>query len=91
MTRWLGLKPRSKQEPPAGGATVPTVLRAQGFRFYFWSHEPNEPPHVHVDRSGVSAKVWLSAREQRGLPGARVARRPAAGARTPVRAAGGVA
>ena len=38
---------------------MPTVLRTQGFRFYFWSREPNEPPHVHVDRAGASAKVWL--------------------------------
>lgn len=38
---------------------MPTVLRVAGFRFYFYSHEPNEPPHVHVDRSGASAKIWL--------------------------------
>ena len=38
---------------------MPTVLRAQGFRLYFWSREPNEPPHIHVDRGGASAKVWL--------------------------------
>ncbi len=38
---------------------MPTVLRTQGFRLYFWSREPNEPPHVHVDRDGASAKVWL--------------------------------
>lgn len=38
---------------------MPTILRAQGFRLYFWSREPNEPPHVHVDRGGASAKVWL--------------------------------
>ena len=38
---------------------MPTVLRIQGFRMYFWSREPNEPPHVHVDRAGASAKVWL--------------------------------
>jgi hypothetical protein len=25
---------------------------------YFYSHEPNEPPHVHVDRGGASAKFW---------------------------------
>ena len=23
------------------------------------SHEPNEPPHVHVDRDNLSAKFWL--------------------------------
>ncbi|HXW70659.1 MAG TPA: DUF4160 domain-containing protein [Methylocella sp.] len=38
---------------------MPTILRIHGFRFYFYSHEPNEPPHVHVDRGMVSAKFWL--------------------------------
>ena len=38
---------------------MPTVLRIGGFRFYFYSHEPNEPPHVHVDRTGSSAKFWI--------------------------------
>ena len=27
---------------------------------YFYSHEPNEPPHVHVDRDDQSAKFWLT-------------------------------
>ena len=38
---------------------MPTLLRVEGFRFYFYSHEPNEPPHVHVDKGGASAKIWL--------------------------------
>ena len=38
---------------------MPTVLRTSGYRFYFYSHEPNEPSHVHVDKAGGSAKVWL--------------------------------
>ena len=38
---------------------MPTLLLKDGFRVYFYSHEPNEPPHVHVDHSGSSAKVWL--------------------------------
>ncbi len=38
---------------------MPTVLRSGGFRLYFYSHEPNEPPHVHVDKAGASVKVWL--------------------------------
>ena len=38
---------------------MPTVLRIGGYRFYFYSHEPNEPPHVHVDKGGSSAKLWL--------------------------------
>jgi len=38
---------------------MPTVLRIGGYRFYFYSHEPNEPPHVHVDRAEASLKAWL--------------------------------
>jgi hypothetical protein len=38
---------------------MPTVLRFGPYRFYFYSHEPNEPPHVHVDRDELSAKFWL--------------------------------
>jgi hypothetical protein len=36
-----------------------TVLRTGPYRAYFYSHEPNEPPHVHVDRDEQSAKFWL--------------------------------
>ena len=43
------------------GNTMPTVLRWKGYRFYFYSHEPNEPPHVHVDRGSASAKFWLQS------------------------------
>ena len=38
---------------------MPTALRTGPYRFYFYSHEPNEPPHVHVDRDELSAKFWL--------------------------------
>jgi hypothetical protein len=39
---------------------MPTVLRFAAYRIYFYSHEPNEPPHVHVDRDNLSAKLWLN-------------------------------
>ena len=39
---------------------MPTVLRQGPYRFYFFSHEPGEPPHVHVDRGDLSIKVWLN-------------------------------
>jgi hypothetical protein len=32
---------------------------------YFHSHQPNEPPHVHVDRDDQSAKFWLDPVELR--------------------------
>jgi hypothetical protein len=38
---------------------LPTILRVQGFRFFFYSREPGEPPHVHVAHAGRSAKYWL--------------------------------
>lgn len=38
---------------------MPTVLRSGPYRVYFFSHEPNEPLHVHVDRDDRSAKFWL--------------------------------
>ena len=39
---------------------MPTVLRSGPYRLYFYSHEPNEPVHVHVDRDAQSAKFWLN-------------------------------
>lgn len=38
---------------------MPTVCIIGPYRFYFYSHEPNEPPHIHIDRDGYSAKFWL--------------------------------
>jgi hypothetical protein len=38
---------------------VPTVLRVEGFRFFFFSNERGEPPHVHVERGDATAKIWL--------------------------------
>jgi hypothetical protein len=42
---------------------MPTVLRIGALRFYFYSHEPNEPPHIHVDRGEATIKVWLGSLE----------------------------
>ncbi|MBL0000012.1 MAG: DUF4160 domain-containing protein [Sphingomonadales bacterium] len=42
---------------------MPTLLRYGGYRFYFFSHEPNEPPHVHVDKGNATIKVWLATLE----------------------------
>ena len=42
---------------------MPTVLRIGAFRLYFFSHEPNEPPHIHIDRGEATIKVWLDGVE----------------------------
>jgi hypothetical protein len=39
---------------------MPTVLRWRGYRFYFFSNEGTEPPHIHVDKDGKTAKYWLN-------------------------------
>lgn len=40
---------------------MPVVLRYKGYTFFFFSNEgnPREPLHVHVRKSGASAKFWL--------------------------------
>jgi len=40
--------------------TMPTVLRVHGYRFYFFSREDREPPHVHVEQAERYAKFWLT-------------------------------
>ena len=39
---------------------MPTILLTQGFRFFFFSQEGNEPPHIHVEHGDKVAKYWLN-------------------------------
>lgn len=38
---------------------MPTVLRISGLRFFFYSKEGTEPPHIHVEQGDEVAKFWL--------------------------------
>jgi hypothetical protein len=38
---------------------MPTLLRVEGFRFSFFAGDGVEPPHVHVQKGGGAAKVWM--------------------------------
>ena len=38
---------------------MPNVARVGPYRVFFYSNEGDEPPHVHVEREGRSAKFWL--------------------------------
>ncbi|MBN1265730.1 MAG: DUF4160 domain-containing protein [Anaerolineales bacterium] len=38
---------------------MPTSLRTQQYRFYFYSHDCIEPRHMNMDRENKSAKYWL--------------------------------
>jgi hypothetical protein len=42
---------------------MPTVLRIGAYRFFFYSLENHEPPHIHVERDEKVAKYWLEAVE----------------------------
>jgi hypothetical protein len=39
---------------------VPTIARIAGYRFFFYSNEGSEPPHVHVESGNSTAKLWLT-------------------------------
>lgn len=38
---------------------MPTVKRIGAARFFFYSNEGTEPPHIHVEQGGAVAKFWL--------------------------------
>ena len=39
---------------------MPTILRIGPYRFFFYSADGGEPPHVHVARDATEAKYWLN-------------------------------
>ena len=39
---------------------MPTILRVGPYRFFFFSNEGNEPPHIHVKAGDDEAKFWLN-------------------------------
>jgi len=38
---------------------MPTILRINGFRFFFYSNENDEPAHIHIEKGDAEGKVWL--------------------------------
>ena len=38
---------------------MPTILKVAGFRFFFYSLEGHEPPHIHIEQGDSVAKYWL--------------------------------
>jgi hypothetical protein len=39
---------------------MPVALRVKGYRFFFFSLEGDEPPHIHVEQAERFAKFWLN-------------------------------
>lgn len=48
---------------------MPTVLLIDGFRFFFYSNENDEPPHIHVEKAEGTAKIWLNPVEVEYMAG----------------------
>ena len=40
---------------------MPTVMQIGPYRFFFFSNENREPPHIHVKASAKEAKFWLDS------------------------------
>jgi hypothetical protein len=38
---------------------MPTILRHGPYRFFFYTREAGEPPHIHVARDDAEVKIWL--------------------------------
>ena len=38
---------------------MPNLLRSGPYRFFFYSEEGTEPPHVHVEAAERRAKYWI--------------------------------
>ena len=38
---------------------MPTIDNVGPYRFFFYSSDRGEPPHVHVERENHKAKFWL--------------------------------
>jgi len=38
---------------------MPAVLKIGAYRFFFYSGDRGEPPHVHVESGGGTARFWL--------------------------------
>jgi hypothetical protein len=43
---------------------MPTILRKDGFRFYFYSNENDEPPHIHIEKGAAEGKIWLTPKTE---------------------------
>jgi hypothetical protein len=43
---------------------MPTILRKLGFRFFFYSNENTEPPHVHIEKGEGYGKYWIDPVEK---------------------------
>ena len=73
---------------------MPTVRRIGSARFFFYSNEGTEPPHIHAEEAGAVAKFWLepvSLGFVESVPSTRPSSPGTARGRTSRRVSGGMA
>ena len=49
--------------PKKGEFKLPSLFELSGYKIYIWSHEYNEPIHVHISKGkpvAKATKVWLT-------------------------------
>ncbi|MBN2542153.1 DUF4160 domain-containing protein [bacterium] len=39
---------------------MPTIFKTGPYRFFFYSGDKYEPPHIHVEHDDKKAKFWLN-------------------------------
>jgi hypothetical protein len=49
---------------------MPTVFSEGGFRFFFYSKDIGERPHVHARNGDGEVKIWLDSFEAKRIRGA---------------------
>ena len=57
---WPAARHARAQEARGYEVGMPTVLQVDGLRFFFYSLENSEPPHIHVEINENTAKFWLN-------------------------------
>ena len=55
----VGRSWRSRSRDEKAGSDADGIARGASTRFFFFSNEGREPPHIHVKAGGDEAKFWL--------------------------------
>jgi len=74
---WALARPAAIANINYGVGMSPTIYREGPFRFFFYSNEGGEPPHVHIQSGGGEAKAWIgppSFASHAGIPARDLAR-----------------
>ena len=51
----------SRRESNPHSSVPKAIPDIEGFKFWFWSNENDEPIHIHVFKGGAAAKFWIQS------------------------------